>query len=140
VHFVEDRYSIENILLDPLLLGGFLLREQVLTAEKLGLPTGTRHFELSKAHADALVTALSNELNFTGPRVDTEYAGLFKVSIPEAFLATKGHDLEAHVIATFPQLNRFQANVKREIVKRAVADLPDFVPWSVIQLFETLLS
>lgn len=140
IHHLSDRYSIENLLFDPLLLGSFLLREDIKSAVELGLPEGTRHFQLTQAQAQPLVDAVASLLGITGDSTACTYAGGFSVNVPNDFLETQGHELEALAIAAIPELNRFRTKLKQEIVNKSVADLPDFVPQSALDLFEQLLA
>jgi len=140
VLFIKDRYSIENLVFDPLILGVFLLREQILTAEDLGLPIGTRNFELRAEHAQTIVDAMATRLGFSSPVLATTYAGSFDANIPEELLEMQGHALEDHVLSTFAPLHRYKTDLKRQIVKRAVGDVPDYVPQSLIVLLEELLD
>lgn len=141
IYYIVDRYSIENLVFDPLLLGAFLLREQICSAGELGLPAETRNFELRESHASSLIMAVSNRLAFDlGSTQETEYLGGFVRPVPVQFLDTQGHALEARVVDEFPQLNVHRRDLKRQIVKRAVGDVPDFVPSSVVKLLEDLLA
>lgn len=140
IFFLADRYSIENLLFDPLLLGTFLLRENIVADADLGLAPAVRHFELTGAHANSIVSALTSKLGLSGPPVQTEYQAGFTVDVPSEFLEMNGHELETRVVTTYPELRRFKGGLKREIVNKAVADVPGFVPKSVLTLFENLLS
>lgn len=141
IYYIRDRYSIENLVFDPLLLGVFLLREQVRTATQLGLPEGTRNFELGASHAPALVAAVSTSLGVQdGPTQDVHDLGGFTLQIPKALLDMQGHKLEELVVGTFPQLRAYKKDLKRQIIGRAAGDVPDFIPKSLFDLLEELLN
>jgi ABC-type Mn2+/Zn2+ transport system ATPase subunit len=140
VHFVAERYSIENLVLDPLLLGTLLLREKIVGAPELGLPPGVRHFELNEAHAVPIVNAITAKLGYTSPSRTCHYAGGFSVEVPENFLDMRGHDLEAAVLDVYPPLRRFQSGLMSAVVRLAVADVPEFLPVEVLNLLEDLLA
>lgn len=138
VHCVTDRHSMENIALDPLLLCAFLIREGVARSEDLGLPAGLRNFQLESVHAPALVDALAARLGFVGPNEECKYAGDFAVPVAREFRETRGHDLQDLILRVFPALNKHVPNLARIIVTEAAADVPAFIPSSVIDLFNTL--
>jgi hypothetical protein len=137
---VHDRHSIENLVFDPLLLAVFLLREQLISAPEVGLPSQVRHFELGAAHAQPIVDALGRRLGISGATVPCAYRGGFSVDMPETFLEQRGHELESLLVVQFPGLKRHQGRLKREVVKRAMGDVPDYTPESVLTLFGKLLS
>ncbi|WP_158545853.1 ATP-binding protein [Blastococcus sp. TF02A-30] len=140
VHFIDDRHSIENLVFDPLLLGTFLLREQMVSAADLGLPPQVRHFELGPKHAQPLADAISQRLQLPGPTVSCAYRGGFHVDVSQVILEERGHDLENRVVDEFPSLRRYQSNLKRELVRRAMGDVPDYTPQSVLHLLATLVA
>lgn len=136
VEYVHDRYSIENLVLDPLTLGVFLLREQILTAEELGLAPGTRNFEITPQDVSSVVDAVTTRLAIDQTEVrEVKYTGGASASVPTAMLDMRGHDLEVLAQDTFQELKRFRQGLKAEIVRRAVADRPDLVPVAVLDLF-----
>jgi energy-coupling factor transporter ATP-binding protein EcfA2 len=141
IYYLGDRYSIENLVFDPLLLGSFLLREQVVAAADLGLPEGLRNFEMRAHHAPAVVFAVGTQLGIDLNRTrDVSYLGGFSIAVPEDFLDLQGHALEGRVVDAYPRLYSYKKDLKRQIVKRAVGDLPDFVPQSITSLLGKLLE
>ena len=141
VYYLPDRHSIENLLLDPLIIGAFLLREGIVKPSDLGLLGEIRHFELGQEHVSLIVQALATRLGFTGTRVEVEYLGGFSAIVPSDFFEIKGHTLQERLVAEFPGLNKYQdKSLKQAIVNKAVSDLPAFVPKSLVNLFERVLS
>jgi ABC-type molybdenum transport system ATPase subunit/photorepair protein PhrA len=140
VHYLPDRHSIENLLLDPLLIGAFLLREGIVSSSDLGLPEEIRHFELGQEHATRIVHALATKLKFNGTPIDVEYLGGFSASVPSDFFEMQGHALKVHLVTTFSGLQRYQdKDLMQAIVNKAVSDLPAFVPRSLVNLLEEVL-
>lgn len=140
VHYLPDRHSIENLLLDPLVLGTFLLRERVLAGVELGLPEEIRHFELRAEHAQALANGVAEKLGFQDKQTTCRYVGGFSIEVASEFLDFRGHDLEDLVLNAFPPLGAHKQNLKRAIVTRALLDMPDFVPESAMNLLVDVLS
>ena len=140
VYCVDDRYTIENLVFDPLLLGTILLREQIVSPEELGLATGTRNFELYDTHAKSIVSAVAKRLGYSGRPKPVQYLGGFTVDVPEEFLERNGHAHEEHVLTIFPELNRFKQNLKTEILKRAGGDVVEIIPLSAKTLLDSVLG
>ena len=141
IYFMEDRYSIENLVFDPLILATFLLREQIMTAEELGIPARTRSHELGPPHAGPLISAIACRMGIDPTEQRrVEYLGKFAQDVPAAFLETRGHDLENQIVEVFPQLRALKQDLKRQIVKRAVGDVPQFVPVSFMALLQRVLD
>lgn len=141
--FNHERYSIENLALDPLILGAFLLREGKITSAELGLPADLRHFDLTNDHAQAIVDAISgmvstDETDMTA--VSVEYLGGFSVSVPAFWLNTKGHDLEARVCEVHQPLKSFGKHLDLAIISKGFGDLLDFVPLSIIHMLNEILE
>jgi hypothetical protein len=140
VHYLPDRHSVENLLLEPLLLGTFLLRERILTAAELGVAGELRHFELRNPQAHPIAAALGARLGFGTDTRDCEYLGGFTASVATEFLDMRGHDLEARVVDAFPGLRAYKQGLKRAIVTRALVDVPHFAPLAVVDLFREILA
>lgn len=140
VEYVPDRHSIENLVFDPLLLGVFLLREQFLQPPDLGLPGGLRSFELTSSHAPVIAGTLATRLGFdTSKTAAVAYAGGFTVEVAVEFLERRGHDLEALIAETFPQVRRYKEGLKSEVVRKAAGDKPEFVPQVTLDLLNKFL-
>lgn len=139
IHVSEERYSIENYALDPLLIGAFLLMHNFIAASELGLPEGVRHFELDGAHATSIAVSIAAMMGYDTADVrSVVYEGGFSVQLPSAFLDTQGHELESAYKLRFPQLNRHQ-KLMRSILEQAGRDVPQYVPSAVRVLFEQLV-
>lgn len=140
IHFLPDRYSIENLLLDPLIFGAFLLREGILSTTDLGLPGQIRHFELNERHAVLIISAMSKLFQFGDNLVEIEYMGGFTANVPREFLNMQGHTLQERATEVFAGVKRDQnRDLMQAIVNNSVADLPGFVPKSFIVLLENVL-
>jgi len=146
IDFMAERYSIENFLLDPLLLGAFLIRERVRSSDQLGLPAGVRHFEITETNSQALIDAVEDAIwsgsngdepsQLTG-RGQVSYAGGFEAHVSERHFSTPGHSLEAHIKDIFKELNAYK-DLQLEVCKTIVVDSPQLVPRAIIDLFGRL--
>jgi energy-coupling factor transporter ATP-binding protein EcfA2 len=141
IFFSTERYSIENFILDPVVVGAFLLRERLVPADSLGLAPGTRHFELGPSHAQLLSDAVSGKI--LEPTDDATplacaYVGGFSCTVPKTYLELRGHDLEDRLKNAFAPLRRFGSSLKREVILKGFGDLVDYIPADLVRLFSAV--
>lgn len=144
IAYIANRYSVENLVLDPLALGAFLIREGICSPEELGLPPGVRHFQIAALHAQTIVDHVTSKL-LSQPGDDeavqsVDYEGGFSTTVPSFFLNMKGHDLEDRIMDTFLPLRGYGKKLKREVIRKALRDKPDLIPADVTRLFRVLLA
>jgi hypothetical protein len=143
VMFVGGRHSLENLVLDPLSIGVFLLREGMVASADMGLPQDARHFELTAADAQTVADFVVRQVTQPGDdntAVTVGYVGDFSLSIPRFYLDIPGHELEDRLKNTFLPLRAYAANLKTAVVERAARDVPHFVPDDVMTLFRALVE
>ncbi|MEJ2871749.1 AAA family ATPase [Actinomycetospora sp. OC33-EN08] len=139
--YSSERYSLENHILDPLLVGTLLLALNFRKPEDLGLAENARHFSLDPEQAQLVVDSVSNALGSgysDAERVATTYTGGFSLEIPKKFIDGNGHEIEKRYVETFEELKRFKGQTKREVVSIAVRDCVEHLPLSVLKLIESL--
>jgi len=140
--FVAARRALENLILDPLAVGLFLLREQIANPKAMGA-AGLRHFELQPQHAQGVcdyVVAGVGRPDDEGASVTLSYIGGFSVAAPRFYVDIDGHDLEDRLGSAFPQLKKYGSGLKLSVIQRALADLPDFIPKDVLDLLQRLTT
>jgi hypothetical protein len=141
--FSAERYTVENFVLDPVIVGTFLLRERFMTPEAAGLPSGARYLDLSSTAAQTLATYVSTSLARSGDdttQVTCVYCGGFSVQLPRWYLELPGHDLEERLLQRFAELNRYRGRLKAEVINKAFNDFPDFIPEAILRLFSQLAA
>ena len=119
--FNRERYAIENLALDPLILGAFLVREGTIGSEALGLEPNLRHFDLRGEHAQRIVDAVSRTVAMADSDMEliaVDYLGAFSVSVPKFWLAMRGHDLEARVCEVYFPLRAFARKMCATIISK----------------------
>lgn len=143
VVYIEDRHSLENLVFDPLPLAVFLLRELLVEPEAMGLPSGTRHFQLTEDKATPAVRFVveriakpDDDLSPTG----VIYAGGLSLSLPSYYLNLQGHALEERLRARFPGLNAYGRHLKVSVIEKGMGDMPQYVPRSVVAVFSQILA
>lgn len=140
-----ERYSIENFLLDPLLIGGLLLRELFETPESLGLDPAIKYVDMRglsqanlQAMADGVVGRLTVPSGATSDSLTFEYVSGVCINVPTWFAHMQGHDLETAYKQAFPKLLRYQnePDLKMAVVSLVLGDYPGLVPVSILRLFD----
>ena len=140
---LEERYSIENLVLDPLIVGAFLLREKIVEPATMGVAQISRHFELTAATSQAVINAVTSALAAPGDDqtpVTVEYLGGFSASVPHWYLNLPGHDLEDRLCAQWPQLRGYGSGLKLQVIRRGFGDLLDFVPKGILDLLAEIIE
>ena len=131
----NKRYSIENYILDPLVLSVYLVRERFVDKKKLGFTHLETYIEVRDFNEDRLQKIIDafflliTEITPDDADQKIAYCPLtngITVKIPEWYLMMRGHDLERKLSQNFPQLNRFQkeAELKKDILYKIHEDLP----------------
>lgn len=135
-------YTLENILLDPLLLGAFFLISRIPIP---GLDMKARGLDaLSVSELQRLADAIQNAISIPeddNSTIEVDYIGGAKLKIRRAYVAFNGHALEALLSKTFPALKRWTSNrgvLNREIAKVVITDYPEFCPSTISKVFEAL--
>jgi hypothetical protein len=143
IAYVANRYSIENLVLDPLPLGAFLVRDAICSPEELGLPPEVRHFQIGADHAQTIVDIITSKLVEPGDDEalqSVDYAGGFSAAVASFYLNMKGHELEDRITNKFLPLRKYGKGLKRDVIRKGLRDVPDLIPADVERLFAVLLG
>ena len=143
------RYSTENLIFDPLLLGVYLIRETLIKPEEVGFNANLNYIKLANLNAkdcEKLASFIVGCVKKILPDKKNEnstiasYLGDFKISTSDWYFLMNGHELEEAVKITFPQLKRFrnENDLKNDIIKKVMSDFPQFVPTDFHTLFESI--
>lgn len=144
-----NRYSIENYILDPLLLAAFLFKDKLITREDIGLNDNETYIHITNFDnirlqkvADFIVDKIRE--NLPPPNEETiqqcEYISGQSINLPEWFLRIQGHELENKLKTIFPGLKRFhqEPKLKEEILKTVADDMPQLLSKDFIPLFQKI--
>lgn len=144
------RYSLENLILDPLLIGIYLIREAHLRPEAAGLDAKISYIQVANLRPDdceKLAAYVVGEIEKSLPdsiaaSTEVRYVGNFQIAMKRWILEMNGHELEEAIKNTFPPLQRFRSenDLKSDVIKKVVTDLPQFVPYDFIELFDSIFS
>lgn len=133
----KDRYAIENYLLDPLLMGLLMIREnkiQIVDFQLEDILTYSQINKLSKENAQKIINKilLDLELN-TGNNVIYKTFNGWELELSEEYNQYQGHALEALYKSKFPFLNSYQREdaLKKDVIEKVINDYPDFAPENI---------
>lgn len=144
---MKKRYSIENFILDPLLIVSLLLK--LGFNETINIDTSITFLSLEQTQQNDLQKFVNNTLNKVAEKVgskldlslvECKYVGKFSLELPKWFLNINGHNLEATIKEAFPQLSRYhnENDLKNEIVKNILRELPCFTPIEFLETFQKI--
>jgi hypothetical protein len=135
------RYSIENYILDPLLVAALLLRDKELDRNDVGLKETEAFTDLKDFDSVRFQEVATGFLKLFGwtlqgeESVETKYANGRTIKLPKSFVEMQGHKYEERLKDKFPSLNRFQgeADLKTEILVKILDDLPGLLPSDIVE-------
>ena len=148
----NQRYSIENYILDPLLLSNFLLREKMISRDYLELDeddTSHDFANFSNEKLQQIVDKITGEVfeeikkdyaegeNVAENLIAVQYLNGQSLYIPRWYLITNGHKLEEAICRKFPKLKGVK-NLKEQITSKVIDDIPDFIPMDLLFLLQNL--
>jgi ABC-type multidrug transport system ATPase subunit len=137
----NERYAIENYLLDPLLTGLLFIRERKLNFSYFGLDAYSNYSDVSKLtqnDAQQIADKILNDLELFSTNIKPhKLQNGWVINISQEFTLHQGHDLETLYKKTFPFLKIYQREdgLKKDIIEKVINDYPKFTP---IQIFETI--
>jgi ABC-type multidrug transport system ATPase subunit len=139
----NERYAIENYLLDPLLMGLLFLRERKLNFSDFTLTSYSNYSDINKltqADAQLIVDKVLNDLGLFSTNIKPcNFQNGWSLNISQEFNLHQGHDLEALYKSKYRFLNSYQREdgLKKDIIEKVINDYPSFAPR---QIFETILK
>jgi hypothetical protein len=144
------RYTLENLLLDPLLVGALLIhQDRYKTVNNLGLSPDLSYAalasasqtvlqELSSAVQKAILGKVTNPTNL----IECEYGGDFKLGVDASLLQRDGKLLRENVVEAFPSLKAFagKGQLLTKMVDPILVDIPKLTPKDFSVAFKRLLN
>jgi ABC-type branched-subunit amino acid transport system ATPase component len=135
-----ERDALENLLLDPVTLAFVLASTEKGRAESGGY-TQRQLDDMPPKDFQGVVDGISARLAEKakgipqGERIEVEYVGSYRFTLPKWTLRTDGHKYAEIVLSTFPHL-------QDKLMAAVAADhLPNIrLPQSLVAMFKTLLS
>jgi predicted ATPase len=134
----NDRYSIENYLLDPLLMGILFVRERKFDFTYFGVTTITKYSDLDKLtcpDAQLIVNKVLSDLELLTVNLkQTTLLNGWTLSISNEFILHQGHNLESLYKRKYPFLNAYhkENSLKIEIIEKVVNDYPNLISNNIV--------
>lgn len=138
------RYSIENVLLDPLVLIAALIDTDPNMAKEIGLNANDTFVSLP----NCCVTKLQDVVTKVDERVigqietssEVKYLN-FTLNVSDKYLSLNGHNLEEKILKAFPKLKKHKnEGLKWYIVSKVLKNHTCFIPIEIIDAFNSLLA
>lgn len=142
----DERYSIENFLLDPVLVAALLLREKAIQSSFFGQDFEASYINLRSLNeqhyqtiSDAVVSKIVS-VNANDELIEFRYHNGYKVNVPRVFAQMQGHNLEDKVKFVFPSLKRYHQapDLKIAIIRNVLDDYPELIPASIVEILKKL--
>lgn len=143
-----NRYSIESYLFDPILLAALLLREKIISREDLGLNQNQNYTDFKNLTqidiqriVDFIISSMAPQFDTTTTELNnSKYINHVEISIPKWYLHNNGHELEDKILKVFPQLNAIKKGkeeaLKLEIIDKVIDDIPELIPYDILETFK----
>lgn len=145
VLFDATRYTTENIVLDPLSVGLFLLLESFGPAVSALSGIDYVNFQ-PETHAQLVVDYVVGAVGSNGGSADpveTLYVGGFTAQVPRFWLDEPGHDLAKRLPSGLQLLGKYEHDSERllgQIIDRVWTSRPGLIPQSTLHVMSQLLS
>ena len=142
------RNGLENVILDPLLLGLTICREFPAQKGTLGVPDETSYVELLSSdplQLQSLAGGVARKIfgNQSSHTVDACYVGGVKLRIDSRWFLTDDHRLENLILDAFPFLRAIAKRcgaLMEHIIANVLSDRPDLMPAEIRTVIEDLLN
>ncbi len=137
----NSRYTIENYLLDPLLMGLFFIRENKVPITDFGdltISTYSEVVDIDKADCQLIIDKVLSDLGLMSiNKKDYNLFNSWRLQITEEFNKYPGHDLEILYKTKYPFLKAYQKEyaLKKDILEKVINDHHNLAP---IELSEVL--
>lgn len=143
-----NRYSIENYILDPLLIGVLLLREKIVEKDVMGLTQTETFIDLKNFSREKLQVVadfvIANVFAVVNPTDQTltsvKLMNNIEIVVPKWYLHHQGHSLEEQILKAFPPLNSIKKGkedaLKLEILNKVVDDIPSLLSQDILDVLK----
>ncbi|WP_322977131.1 ATP-binding protein [Acinetobacter pittii] len=144
VNALNEQYSIENCLLNPLFIALLLILKEIHPFEIFS--TSLRTFDPNnQSIIDHLTNKLLDLMNFNDSDVlNINLANGRTTTVPKTYLHYQGHDLEDRILKVVPALNSLRKGnepskrVKLAIIQTVFRNYPELIPQCFIDVFRKI--
>ncbi|SFA58080.1 AAA domain-containing protein, putative AbiEii toxin, Type IV TA system [Pedobacter suwonensis] len=147
---MNHRYSIENFLLDPLLMAILLWKDKYVKPSFLYQSVDTKYYDVNGFSQDALQQMINAVVEQIKPHLDATIQGVhtyqthngITLSLPESYTRHQGHKLEEIYLKVFPKLNEIkrgdESALKLTIIKKVIADFRNLAPQDLLDILKNI--
>jgi ABC-type molybdenum transport system ATPase subunit/photorepair protein PhrA len=145
----NERYNIESLIFDPLLVSILLIRHRIGNFEdinenykysKISILNQTDFQLIINHYIEKIKSEFKCEQNNEVLKIS--YINGLELSIPKWYLHYQGHELESILINKFQKLNEIKKNdekkLKLEIIDKVLYDFTEFIPLSFVETFRKI--
>lgn len=144
----NSRHSIENFILDPLLIGLFLIREKILKTEYFGLNNSlllSDLLNLNGGQCQKIIDKVESDFVQKADIILTtkhQYSTIknLTLEIDDFIKMTQGHKLETLYKQVYPKLCAFankENQLKNTIISKVIEDFIDYTPKDLLDVLKT---
>jgi hypothetical protein len=147
---LNHRYSIENFVLDPLLMAILLWKDKYVEPNFLRQSVDKKYYDVNGFSKDALQQMINAVIEEIKPHLDPAIKGEYNyqthngmtLSLPESFTLHQGHRLEEIYLKVFPKLNEIkrgdESALKLTIIKKVIADFRNLAPQDLVDILKNV--
>nr|WP_315238268.1 AAA family ATPase [uncultured Flavobacterium sp.] len=141
----NERYSIENYLLDPLMMGLLFIREAKIQITEFGIEKISKYSEIGSLvleDAQLIIDKVLNDLGLNSDnKVEYDLYNNWKLKVSKEYNLYQGHALESLYKTKYPFLNIYQREdaLKKDVIQKIVNDFPEFTPKSIFDTIKKIV-
>lgn len=135
----NKKYSIETCILDPVLIGMYLIREGHSQRYSLPFDTFTSLSGAAQQDFQCIADIVIDKLGFDNSQVvEIEYVNGYKIKVSKEMMEYNGHNLEQLYKDKFGEL--IPKKLKNEIVKKVINEYSKFCPIDFVEVFNRIIN
>lgn len=135
----KKKYSIENCILDPLLVGMFLVRMGYGQKYNINIKLNDL-YNMNNDDCQSVVNAVLSYFEYDLNNCnENEYCNNYRLNIPVEFFKEQGHSLEDKYKSLFPELKKYNKLIFK-IVNDVIIDFPKFCPKDFQNVFCEIIN
>ena len=141
------RYAIDNYIFDPIYVAFLLIRENVIKAEDVDLPSFT-YVELSKINDEQIQLLINHVISsldlVSANKIEYQTIGGKCYKITQEYCTIQGHELESKILKKWPKLNSIARGggdnkLKNHVLDTVCKEYPNFISMDFVDLFNKIV-
>lgn len=145
----QQRYSIENYLLDPLIIAIFLLLEKIKEPSDFGFKENFKIYSILTFDKNKIQQIIDSMINWLATKIEINRSKIaiyktvndIELSLPKQFMEYHGHKLEEKYLEVFPELNRIKKKgqdntLKNAVIKKVIEEYEELAPKDLIEILK----